>query len=70
MPQYCVNRNAQTTGEHEVHDLTMTRGCHPLPADQIDLGFHVDCRSAVRAASAHFPQVDGCRWCVPACHTR
>ncbi len=29
MPRYCVNRQAQPTGEHEVHNLDV--GCEHLP---------------------------------------
>ncbi|TNE56928.1 MAG: hypothetical protein EP340_10395 [Alphaproteobacteria bacterium] len=67
MPHYYVNRNEQNNGDHEVH----TDGCpHPPDfANRHDLGFHSDCRSAVRAAKYIYPQSNGCYWCCTDCHT-
>lgn len=69
MPYYCVNSNAQPTGEHEVHD---TNNCNylPDPENQVDLGWHSDCKSAVKKAQEIYDNVDGCEHCVPECHTR
>lgn len=67
MARYYVNKNAQANGDHEVH----TTGC-PTPADPInrlDLGEHLTCHSAVRAAKKIYPQSDGCANCCPNCHT-
>lgn len=72
MAHYCVNRNAQdVTGDHEVHNLDSHKGCLPEPINQVDLGYHASCRSAVIEATrrGHSP-ADGCRWCSPECHTR
>jgi hypothetical protein len=66
---YCVNKNAQTNGDHEVHDVTANKSCLPTPSNRQDLGYHSSCSSAVRAAKAYFNQVNGCRWCATACHT-
>lgn len=70
MATYCVNKDAQSgSNDHEVHDTTTSRWCHPEPANQLGLGTHPDCASAVRAAKAYFSDVNGCRWCAPGCHT-
>lgn len=68
MPIYLVNKRAQPTGEHEVHETT----CSYLPSisDRQDLGWHSDCHSAVRSAKNHYSNVDGCYWCCRPCHTR
>ncbi len=69
MPNYCVNKNAQPTGEHEVHD---TGKCSYLPdrVNQRDLGYSADCKSAIQKAKQIYDNVDGCKHCVPECHTR
>ncbi|GAA4729906.1 hypothetical protein GCM10023216_21910 [Isoptericola chiayiensis] len=70
MARFCVNRNAQAgSGDHEVHDVSSERSCLPDRANRIDLGYHSSCRQAVTAAKNHFNDVNGCRWCAPACHT-
>ncbi|MFK2618999.1 hypothetical protein ACIXQ7_21330 [Bacteroides fragilis] len=45
---YYVNKNAQPTGEHEVHAL----GCKYLPSEEnrIYLGFFTNSRDAIREA--------------------
>ena len=69
--RYYVNRTAQPTGEHEVHQNV---GCpHPAdPVNRVDLGEFSECRPAVQEARDRFPQweIDGCAHCCPACHTR
>ena len=71
MPYYCVNKNAQPTGEHEVHD-TGIGNCNrlPHPSNRIDLGFHVSCQQALIAAKSYFYNVDGCYYCIPNCHKK
>lgn len=72
MPYYCVNKNSQaSTGDHEVHDVSIGRdkGCLPLSDNQVDLGYHANCRDAVTAAKRIYSRSDGCRWCIPQCHT-
>jgi hypothetical protein len=69
MPNFCVNRNAQSNGDHEVHDNTIERWCLPTPSNRLDLGSHASCASAVRAARAYYSQVNGCAHCAPACNT-
>ena len=70
MARFCVNRNAQSTGEHEVHNLTARCSYLPQPGNRISLGEHSNCRGAVAAARQHFTNVDGCAYCAPACHTK
>lgn len=71
MPTYCVNANAQPNGDHEVHDLTIGV-CNRLPlfSNRRDLGYHVNCQSAVRQAKGIYAKSNGCYYCCPTCHTR
>jgi hypothetical protein len=71
MPNYCVNKNAQLNGDHEVHDLTLG-ACNRLPdyVNRLDLGYHVGCQSAVRKAKATYRLTNGCYYCCSPCHTR
>ena len=39
MPGYCVNRNAQTNGDHEVHDVRANKSCLPTLSNRQDLGY-------------------------------
>lgn len=68
MPNYCVNKIAQSTGEHEVHEMS----CNHLPdlSNQQSLGWHSDCYSAVKKAKDYYSNVDGCWHCCRPCHTR
>lgn len=68
MNQYYVNKNAQPTGEHEVH----VEGCPTPPniANRFPLGSHWSCKDAIAAAKRYYFNVDGCKHCIPACHTR
>lgn len=68
MDFYYVNKNEQPTGEHEVHKLS----CSHLPEERnrIYLGSFSSCSEAVREAKKHYDNVDGCKYCCPACHTR
>ncbi len=70
MPRYCVNKNAQSTGDHEVHNLD--NNCPTLPdlVNQHQLSSHNTCAQAVQAARAVYDNVDGCANCSPECHTR
>ena len=69
MPSFIVNSNAQANGDHEVHELNA--GCNYLPAkeNQVRLGWHSDCYSAVRAAKEKYSQSNGCFYCAKPCHT-
>ncbi len=63
-----VNKNAQSTGEHEVH----TTGCSymPEPENRVYLGEFTNCGGAVRKAKNVYSNVDGCYYCSNECHTR
>jgi hypothetical protein len=68
MAAYHVNKNAQPTGEHEVHE----NGCsyQPDAGNRQALGDHTSCQSAVKKAKEYYTKVDGCYFCSKACHTR
>lgn len=69
MPNYCVNKNAQSDGYDEVHD---TDSCTHLPDwhNRESLGWHADCKAAVKKAKDTYSKSDGCAHCSSACHTR
>lgn len=69
MPNYCVNTNSQSDGYHEVHDIGT---CSHLPdhANRLALGWHDDCKSAVKKAKESYTYSDGCAYCSRVCHTR
>lgn len=68
MERYYVNKEAQETGEHEVHK----DGCpHPaVYSNREYLGEYYSCEAAVEAAKAFYSNVDGCYYCCRPCHTR
>ncbi|KKQ06979.1 MAG: hypothetical protein US18_C0028G0002 [Parcubacteria group bacterium GW2011_GWB1_36_5] len=71
MSKYIINKNAQSTGENEVHEEA--RCDHlPLLENRIFIGFFDTCRAAIATAKAKWPRniIDGCAYCCPACHTR
>lgn len=70
MPNYCVNKNAQPTGEHEVHNLDVNCKHLPEPINRLNLGWHPNCQSALRKAKESYSNVDGCAYCCPECNTR
>ena len=65
MPNYYVNRRAQSNGEHEVH----AESCVFLPTDLVYLGNFAGCEEAVRRAREQFRRVNGCAECSGPCHT-
>ena len=67
MARYYVNKNAQSNGDHEVHK----QGCTWMPHEdnRIYLGDFSSCHDAVKAAKAHYRQVNGCYYCSKPCHT-
>lgn len=71
MPNYVINKNQQANGDHEVHDIT--NGCSYMPAseNQISLGYHPSCQSAVLDAKRRWPgyRINGCYYCCKPCHT-
>lgn len=69
MPNFCVNKLAQENGDHEVHDLDKKNWCLPRLANQLALGYHRSCTTAVAQAKETYPKSNGCRWCAEECHT-
>ncbi len=67
MSSYYVNKNAQSNGDHEVHE----GGCSwlPAPSNRIYLGEHSGCAPAVKEAKRYYSQSNGCYFCCNACHT-
>lgn len=67
MAYYCVNKNAQSNGDHEVHKV----GCSFYPEEQnrVSLGDHATCSPAVTEAKKTYEQANGCFYCSKACHT-
>lgn len=70
MPRFCVNKNAQSTGEHEVHNLD--KNCNHLPEtqNQLQLGSFSSCHGALTEARKTYSNVDGCAYCASECHTK
>lgn len=68
MPKYYVNTNAQSNGDHEVHEDTYCSNA-PSPINRKYLGYHSDCHGAVREAKRTYPQSNGCYYCCKPCHT-
>ena len=67
MLSYYINQNAQNNGDHEVHK----EGCSymPNPENRIYLGSFSNCHDAVREATKHYLQSNGCYYCTPECYT-
>jgi hypothetical protein len=68
MAQYCVSTNAQTNGDHEVHNMA-TCGHLPAPKNRKVLGEFSSCHGAVREAKKIYPTANGCYFCSNDCHT-
>ena len=68
MKRYWVNKNVDTNpnNDHEVH----AEGCHYIPNQKIDLGYHASCHGAIRVAKLHYQNVDGCSNCCADCHNQ
>ncbi len=68
MQNYCVNKQTQANGDHEVH----VHSCRFVPdkQNQHPLGLHTDCMSAVSAAKRIYPRSNGCYYCSRPCHTQ
>ncbi|BBR37544.1 hypothetical protein WP3W19E03_00690 [Aeromonas veronii] len=71
MPNYVINKNSQSNGDHEIHNTTSGCSFMPNPENRIDLGYHDSCHGAVIAAKAQWPnnKINGCYYCCNACHT-
>ncbi|MEZ6030414.1 MAG: hypothetical protein R3C46_11760 [Hyphomonadaceae bacterium] len=68
MARYYVNKNAQSSGEHEVHEFSCS--FLPQPENRIYLGEFSSCGPAIQEARRHYSNVDGCYYCCPACHKK
>ena len=69
MASYCVNKNVQANGDHEVHNLDAACPYTPAPANRVVLGAHATCGAAVLQAKRTYPKSNGCAHCARACHT-
>lgn len=71
MNNYYLNRNQQDNGDYEVHVMNCKKGADP--ENQLPLGIHPHCMSAVARAKILYPQIadfiNGCYWCSLSCHT-
>jgi hypothetical protein len=67
MPNYFVNKNTDAQGDHEVH----TEDCPWIPEmkNRIALGYHANCKSAVKKAKEYYSKVNGHKYCSVDCHT-
>lgn len=69
MPYFYVNKNAQSNGDHEVHETGASCNRHADPQNRVDLGYHSNCQSAVTKAKSMGYKANGCYYCAKACHT-
>lgn len=71
MPSFILNRNQQPNGDNEVHNTTTGCSWMPSPENQIGLGYHASCHSAVQQAKTTYrnARINGCIHCCEACHT-
>ena len=71
MPVFIVNKNAQSNGDHEVHNVTA--GCSYMPnsENQVAAGTHLTCAGAVADVKRNNPKlrINGCYYCCNSCHT-
>ena len=68
MPNYYVNTQAQSNGDHEVHREDFC----PHPAslyNRQSLGWYPSCHGAVQTARNLGYRANGCYWCSRECHT-
>lgn len=78
MPNYIVNTTKQYdkngTLYYEVHQSPRTNCSSPdYPAsyNQNDLGWHIDCSSAIiKAKRLGYTNADGCYYCCNDCHSK
>jgi hypothetical protein len=67
MKKYFVNNNAQSNGDHEVHneDCVYLK----LANNTTLLGLFSTCEPAVVAAKKLYYRANGCKFCCFSCHT-
>lgn len=68
MLQYYVNKQSQSTGEHEVHKSNCAYS--PSEENRLYLGTFDNCKDAVKKAKEYYSNVDRCYYCSRECHTR
>lgn len=68
MDAYFINKEAQFTGEHEVHKSNCTY--IPATANKLYLGIFSNCDEALNEASKYYKHVDGCYFCSKECHKK
>lgn len=68
MNKFFINKNAQPSGEHEVH----REDCPWMffIKETIYLGEFSSCADALCAAQRFYSNVDGCKRCCPKCHRK
>ena len=69
MNKYIVNKNAQSNGDHEVHNETFNCQFLPNYENRRNLGYHSNCHNAVSEAKKYYGKVNGCFYCANNCHT-
>lgn len=71
MPRFIINTNAQSNGDHEVHNASTGCSYMPYPQNREDLGEYPTCHGAVTYAKRKWPntRINGCYYCCNACHT-
>lgn len=68
---FVIDQNPQNNGDHEVHNKSTGCSYMPNPENQVSLGYHQSCSSAISEAKSKWPQskINGCFYCCNACHT-
>jgi len=67
MHYFYVNKEAQKNGEHEVHKDNCSH--LPEPRNREYLGYFSDCLDGIIKARRKYDIVDGCKFCIPDCHS-
>ncbi len=68
MAKYCVSRKAHSNGDHEVHNIDANCPYLPFTLNQVPLGEHATCDTAVAAARLIYETANGCYNCATGCH--
>ena len=65
MPRFVLNREKQSDGVYEVHNVTTPCLFVPETSNQIDLGYHINCGEAITIARYKYPgyKINGCYYC-------
>jgi hypothetical protein len=72
MAKFIINSKMQSNGDHEVHNATIGCSYMPTPEQQIEVGEHETCDTAVAQAKRMWTgtKINGCYYCCNECHTR